>query len=415
MQKKLQKDTASTTWVENEEPPPLRSWRKRVLNRIIRVSAIMNMISLILQYQVIEYKPTLFQHAVVWGSGLLGLAIAFLPFFTDRFRGWILVVLIYLGAVHQFYFYGLASSSLLLLLALPPLALILLGRRAGVFFTATSLVIFIAFLVLKLSPIHIPIQESIRTIHSLSSWLEIGITFVVLHGFVFFLIHRFYHLTVDNAREAVERALEARQGKLATIFALADLAEHRDEDTGLHLFRVAEYSWILSSEYARSRGYDIDPFSENIRESSMLHDIGKVGIPDELLLKPGRLTKEEFEIMKTHTSIGANHLKKLDERYPGNPFLHTAMEIAESHHENWDGSGYPTGLRNESIPISARIVAIADSYDTITSRRPYQEARSHEEAVQSIQEQSGIRYDPELVQIFLEKADQFRTVHEQSR
>jgi putative two-component system response regulator len=140
---------------------------------------------------------------------------------------------------------------------------------------------------------------------------------------------------------------------------------------------------------------------DQIYKSSPLHDIGKVGIPDAILRKPGPLTPEEMAVMRTHTEIGGDTLRSVIEQYTGHSFLRMGMEIAYHHHEHWDGSGYPRGLTDGQIPLAARIVALADAYDTITSCRPYKSAFDHEEAVRRIAKDRGAHFDPVLVDVFL--------------
>jgi putative two-component system response regulator len=140
---------------------------------------------------------------------------------------------------------------------------------------------------------------------------------------------------------------------------------------------------------------------DHLYKSSPLHDIGKVGIPDAILLKPGPLAPDEMTVMRRHPEIGGDTLRDVIERYEGHRFLRMGMEIAYCHHEHWDGSGYPRGLAGLDIPLAARIVALADAYDTITSRRPYKSASDHEEAVRRIVRDRGTHFDPVLVDVFL--------------
>jgi putative two-component system response regulator len=209
----------------------------------------------------------------------------------------------------------------------------------------------------------------------------------------------------------LEKLVQQQVSKLteaykATIFAMAKLAEYRDDDTGQHIERVRLYAKTLAQQLAETGPYknDItDVFVERIFEASPLHDIGKIAIPDAILLKPGRLTAEEMEIMKLHTVIGASVLKDVYSKYPHNEFIAMSIDIAMSHHERWDGKGYPQGLKGDNIPLSARIVAIADVYDALRSKRPYKNPLSHEAAVKIILEEKGEHFDPYLVDAFLEK------------
>lgn len=183
-----------------------------------------------------------------------------------------------------------------------------------------------------------------------------------------------------------------------TIFALAKLAELRDPETGFHLERTREYSVLL----ARQMGLDED-FVRLIYRVGPLHDIGKVGIRDSILLKPGRLSDEEYGEMKRHTVIGKDTIINVIGRQETDEgFIKMAEEIVLSHHEKFDGNGYPEGLEGEGIPLSARIFALADAYDAIVSKRPYKEPLPHTEAVERIIRDSGTHFDPEIVKAFVE-------------
>ncbi len=198
------------------------------------------------------------------------------------------------------------------------------------------------------------------------------------------------------------------------IFAMAKLAESRDPETGRHLERVQRYSLALMRQLAKRGGYQdqIDP--ELIRlvyQTSPIHDIGKVGIPDSVLLKPGRLNDEEFNIMKRHTTIGAETLSAALNHNPEARFLHIAREIALSHHERFDGTGYPYGLSGQDIPLSARVVALADVYDALTSKRVYKDAFSHMISRQMILDERGKHFDPEVVDAFEECEADFKSIY----
>jgi putative two-component system response regulator len=211
-----------------------------------------------------------------------------------------------------------------------------------------------------------------------------------------------------------ERILSLESRDL-TIFALAKLAESRDPDTGAHLERIREFCRIMAEElsYADPPPPEVDgDFVQMIYLTSPLHDIGKVGVPDSILLKPGRLDEEEFEIMKRHAAIGGETLEALTASHPDARFLHMARDIAWTHHERYDGSGYPRGLAGEDIPLCGRIVAVADVYDALTSRRVYKEAYGHETAVSIICEGRGTHFDPNIVDAMLRREDDFRRLRE---
>ncbi|MBK9128616.1 MAG: HD domain-containing protein [Phycisphaerales bacterium] len=194
------------------------------------------------------------------------------------------------------------------------------------------------------------------------------------------------------------------------VSALATLVECRDGNTGKHLERVTGYSLLLAEAL---RGTEIDggqitaDFLEDLRRAVPLHDIGKVGIPDSILLKPGPLTPEEMAVMKRHTLIGEAAVRSMIEQAPTTRFLHMALEIASGHHERFDGTGYPRGIPGRKIPLSARIASLADVYDALTTVRVYKPALPHQQVLGMIAEGSGKQFDPVVVQAFLERAAEF--------
>lgn len=194
------------------------------------------------------------------------------------------------------------------------------------------------------------------------------------------------------------------------IFAISRLVESRDYSTGNHLDKVRHYSKVVA-EYFYHKGYHRDiinsAFIDNIFLTSPLHDIGKVGIPDHILLKAERLDDREFEIMKTHTLIGYDTLIAAANKDVKADYLQMSAEIALSHHEKWDGSGYPHGLKGEDIPIAARIVALADVYDALVSKRVYKNAYPHDTARSIIMQESGSHFDPLVVEAFLACEEKF--------
>ncbi|MCX8124001.1 MAG: response regulator [Spirochaetes bacterium] len=218
---------------------------------------------------------------------------------------------------------------------------------------------------------------------------------------------------LDIYNKKLEEIVKIRTHQLlktqkATIFALSSLAELRDPETGYHLERIRGYCMLLAQIAKYSAGFlEINnQFLRDLYDSSILHDIGKVGISDSILLKPGKLTHDEFEIIKTHTTIGYNALKRASEEMGQDSFLNMAMDVTLYHHEAWDGSGYPHGLSGEEIPLTARIVTIADVYDALTTHRPYKTAFDHQKAIAIMQEESH-RYDPKLFELFIQNADDF--------
>jgi putative two-component system response regulator len=222
--------------------------------------------------------------------------------------------------------------------------------------------------------------------------------------------------TYNNHLEELvqEKIKEISRSQMATIFALAKLAESRDSDTGQHLERVQVLSRILACElrsipmYA---GIITDHYLETLYQAAPLHDIGKVGIPDAILLKPGKLSPAEFDEMKRHTGFGAETLKSVQASYPGNSFIEMGVDIAQSHHEKFDGSGYPFGVKGEAIPLSASIVALADVYDAMRSKRPYKSALSHVEATDFIIQSGGKHFNPHIVAAFIRRSGDFAALY----
>jgi putative two-component system response regulator len=214
--------------------------------------------------------------------------------------------------------------------------------------------------------------------------------------------------------KAGERAINF-QSKDIVIFALAKLAESRDEDTGNHLERVSHYSKHLAENIIDSSNPppELDQLLvDNIFLTSPLHDIGKVGIPDYILLKPGRLDDEEFAIMKSHAAIGYNTLNGALQKAPEANYLRIAAEIAHHHHEKYDGSGYPNGLKGDEIHIASRIFALSDVYDALVSKRPYKEPFTHDRAKHIITDGKGKHFDPIVVDAFLRCEHSFIEINE---
>jgi Response regulator containing a CheY-like receiver domain and an HD-GYP domain len=214
----------------------------------------------------------------------------------------------------------------------------------------------------------------------------------------------------DEMRARYADVLETRN---ALIFGLAKLADCRDTDTGAHLERIGEYATVLARRL-QHKHHEIDErWIARLRLASSLHDIGKVGIPDAVLLKPGRLTSEERVLLEQHPIIGADTLLAIRQRIGPDEFIDMAVQIALQHHEKWDGSGYPYGLQTHQISLAARIVALADFYDAVTSKRVYKPAMSHAEASKLVVELRGSHFDPEVADAFLEDHSAFDHIRKQ--
>ena len=236
------------------------------------------------------------------------------------------------------------------------------------------------------------------------------------------------HLALYDQNRVLEEKVVKRTQSLAqrtqtlsdtqdvTIYAMATLAEYRDNETGAHILRTQRYVKVLATRLMgvdKFRNYLNPEIIELLYKSAPMHDIGKVGVPDGILLKPRKLTHDEFEEMKKHTTYGLEVITKSEDNLgvdPEKSFLRFAREIAYTHQEKWDGSGYPQGLKGEEIPLSGRIMAIADVYDALISKRVYKPAVSHLSTIKIIEKGRGQHFDPDMVDAFLEVAESFRKI-----
>lgn len=204
-------------------------------------------------------------------------------------------------------------------------------------------------------------------------------------------------------KKVKERTAEIHDTRLQIIHCLGAASEYRDEETGTHISRMSQYSKII----ALAAGLGVEE-AELLLQAAPMHDVGKIGIPDRILLKPGKLDKEEWEIMKTHTTIGAKIIG-----HHSSDILTLARQVALTHHEKWDGTGYPNGLAGEAIPLHGRIVMLADVFDALTSDRPYKKAWSDAAAIQEINDMSGQHFDPQLVRVFMKVFPEILAVKKQ--
>ena len=220
-------------------------------------------------------------------------------------------------------------------------------------------------------------------------------------------LHRYQSHLEDLVKEQVK---EISDSQVSTIFALSKLSESRDQETGKDLERVQTYCRMLAEKLSWEEPYNkviTAEFIHNIFNASPLHDIGKVAIPDNVLLKPGKLSPEEFAIMKTHSLVGAATMEAVNDIYKNNAFINMGITIARSHHERWDGTGYPEGLKGEDIPLAARIMALADVYDALRSNRCYKGALSRDRSREIIENGCGTQFDPVIGKAFLAMEGEF--------
>jgi putative two-component system response regulator len=213
-------------------------------------------------------------------------------------------------------------------------------------------------------------------------------------------------LKVRHAYEKLQKANdEVKEAYMAIVLKLAIIAEYRDSDTGGHIMRISDYG----CEVAKALGLSAKEI-EVFRFASPMHDIGKIATPDSILKKEGGLTPEEFEVMKGHTVIGARMFDG-----SASPILKAAADICRAHHEKWDGSGYPYGLKGDAIPLFARILAVVDVFDALTSKRCYKEAWSYEDALKHLKKGAGKHFDPHIINTFLKIQPQIRHIYESSQ
>jgi len=268
--------------------------------------------------------------------------------------------------------------------------------------------------------VHAPAEQLISARDAAASeinlrvWLG-GAVIILLTGIVALALISLHERRLVRANRVLGQQVLRRDSDLIAaregmILGLAKLADYRDTDTGQHLDRICEYSALLARAASARFPEITEHFISAVRLAASLHDIGKVGIPDAVLLKPGALLPRERELIEKHTTMGAATLISIRERFGEDELLDLGIDIALCHHERWDGTGYPNRLRGNEIPFAARIVSIVDVYDALTSVRVYKPAMSHGRAVQIMREGRGTQFDPVLLDIFLSIAEEFDTV-----
>lgn len=254
------------------------------------------------------------------------------------------------------------------------------------------------------------------------TFFAIGGSVLVLTFLGSFAVARRYEHTLEEVNTGLEDEVQQRTAKHtaarnALIFGLAKLADSRDPETGGHLERLCSFSVLLGEELQRRAKHPeiTDAWVKELRLAAALHDIGKVGVADSALLKPGKLNDEERREIERHPQIAADTLLAIYQKMGDDPLIALSVQVALYHHEKWDGSGYPFHLEAEGIPLAARIVAVADVYDALTSQRVYKPAMPHEQACQIIHDGAGSHFDPDVVQAFNAVADQFEQVRQETR
>ncbi len=268
------------------------------------------------------------------------------------------------------------------------------------------------------------VSKTLMVIYSLTIIFLLSVGFVLNKASVQMIHRKRLDIKLQEANQTLETRVvaqteEIRQTQKVSVKALATLAEYYDSDTGEHLTRIQAYVEILSKQLkdnSHFRNYlsEKENYITELKLACLLHDVGKTAIPVEILTKPGKLTDEEFEIIKTHTTIAGDALTTANDDFKktfiSDSYLALARDVALYHHEKWNGKGYPKGLKGESIPLSARIVAVADVYDALRSVRPYKQSWSHEKTVNEIVSQKGEHFDPEIISAFVSQSEKLHTI-----
>lgn len=350
--------------------------------------------------------------------------VIYLHFFRQHsylFRAYSLIFLNLVLAFFLLLKLGILGAGILWLFFTPILSTLLISYRQGMALIGVNILLLGLVGYMEFAGL---LAASLPE-NNTSLWLVISVNFILLEIITVASLGRLL-----DSLETTLFNLQTKQSEIvltqeATIETVASLAEYRDNETGNHIRRTQNYVRALAvylSDRPEHRDYLDEETIELLYKSAPLHDIGKVGIPDQILLKPGKLTGEEFEEMKKHAVYGRDALLKSAEKLGNNNFLELAALIAYSHHEKWDGSGYPQGLAGKNIPLAGRIMAVADVYDALISRRVYKQAMSHRQAIQYISENRGTHFDPDIVdaviclqQQFLDIADRFADSEDERR
>jgi len=383
-------------------------WRKKISKILLRFLSVFGLIAYIPSV-MFALGNGYYEVAIIdTAAYILCLYLSFAKRISHTVRSILASIMLYGLGVMLLLILGAAGAGELWLFSFTLVAGLLLGDRGAVIAFLingfTFLVIFI------LSDAGIISLESLFLL-TYHDWLAKVSNFFILN----FLLVLSNYLLFKGFAEMLRRSNETNR---ASILGLAKLAEYRDSDTGEHLDRIQFYTKLLATglgKVDKYKSYITPDYIEDIRLSSILHDIGKVGINDAILLKPQNLNEKEYQEIKHHSEYGGEVIVELEKNIDGRSFYELGREIAFYHHEKWDGSGYPSGKKGYDIPLSARIVALADVYDALTSKRCYKDAHSHDEAVDIIKKGKGSHFDPEIVDVFLSLEDRMKIISQEKR
>jgi HD superfamily phosphodiesterase len=372
----------------------LKEWRKRAVTIILYVVLAVVVPAYLLVVADVLRTGSWLRLGVMSIICLVYIVVAVNKGFDYRLRGWTIVVMAYLTAVVQLSNTGLEGIGRIYLLVTPLFALILIGNRAGLIATALSLIIYGAFSFFAYSGMLdgwiLPLAERTDPV----IWFTSGFMFLVFLVMNFILLMRMSRFLVNTLKQEHRSLSELEQTYDETLEGWAHALELRDIETAGHCHRVGEITKRLAVEAGLAKDAMAD-----LHRGSLLHDIGKMGIPDSVLLKPGELSAEEQGQMKAHPGYANDLLAHI-------PYLIGAMDIAYCHHERWDGSGYPRGLKGDDIPRLARVFSVVDVYDELISGRPYREAWPEEKALEYIRQRAGSEFDPAVVEAFVKLVEE---------
>lgn len=388
--------------------PSLARTREEILFGLLLIGTLVGLIAYIpsvLAAWIHQYYDVVVIDSLFYGWII---ALTFLPHLNFRQRALGLILPLWLLAAYLVISFGHSGAGFLWLLVAPILGNLLLGTGNGIALTLLNAIFVLSlWLLAAAGMLHVRLDEQ----PPVALWAIMGGNLIMINALVTASITAMMY----GLQRALSR-LEKKNRELAltqdvTIETVATLAEYRDNETGNHILRTKRYVRILAERLAQQPDFQAQLTPEYIEllcKSAPLHDIGKIGVPDAILLKEGRLNEEEMEEMKLHSKYGYEALSRSADKLGHSSFLLLASEIAYTHHERWDGSGYPQGLHGEITPLSGRIMAVADVYDAMISRRIYKAPIKHTEAIDYLVEQRGKLFDPVIIDVLLEVSETFR-------
>jgi len=367
----------------------LKEWRTRAVTIILYIAIIVALPAYVVS--VIQgISSGKWQMVVpITAIYMVVIAVAIVKRFDFRIRGWVFIAAGYLLAMTNLVVFGLEGSGRVYLVALPVLAFVLIGTRAGWITTGLSILIYGAVSLLANSGILESWMMPVADRTGMALWLTGGATLTMMLVLIVVLLIRMNRFLINSLRAERRSTAGLVQTYDKTLEGWARALELRDIETAGHCYRVSEITKRLAGQVGIADNGLID-----LHRGSLLHDIGKMGIPDNILLKPGKLTSEEFKQMQEHTTYAYDLLAHI-------PYLLKALDIPYCHHEKWDGTGYPRGLKGTGIPLSARIFSVVDVYDALISDRPYRAAWTEEKALAYIKDKAGTEFDPVVVKEFV--------------